>query len=168
MRAPVQLQFSSRTPNAFNMMVLTAKFGCARLLSRIMCADVDGRRLNLQACYAEYQWIIAYAQKHNVQIFQEELALCREMVIQRVPSAPRAASPSLSLTFLSFPFSSLFPFPSLPFLSPFIPPHSLPSFTSCYRRPSFPRKSPLCPPTAPCTLHRAADGSGNCVEMGSC
>ena len=104
------------------MMLLTAKFGCARLHSRIICPDVDGRRLNLQACYAEYQCIIAYAQKHNVQIFQEELALCREMVIQRVPSAPRAASRSLSLTFLSLPFSSLFPFPFLPFLSPFILP----------------------------------------------
>ena len=35
-------------------MVLTAKFGCARLYSRIVAADVDSRRLNLQACYAEY------------------------------------------------------------------------------------------------------------------
>jgi hypothetical protein len=66
--------------NAFDMMVLTAKFGCARLYSRIICPDVDSRRLNLQACYAEYQWIIAYAEKFNVQIFQEELGLCREMV----------------------------------------------------------------------------------------
>lgn len=61
-------------------MVLTAKFGCARLYSRIIAPDTDSRRLNLQACYAEYQWIIAYAQKFEVQIFQEELALCREMV----------------------------------------------------------------------------------------
>ena len=50
-------------------MVLTAKFGCARLYSRIMCADMDSRRLNLQACYAEYQWIIAYAEKFDVRIF---------------------------------------------------------------------------------------------------
>lgn len=35
-------------------MVLTAKFGCARLYSRIVAPDVDSRRLNLQACYAEY------------------------------------------------------------------------------------------------------------------
>lgn len=137
------------------MMVLTAKFGCARLYSRIICADVDGRRLNLQACYAEYQWIIAYAQKHNVQIFQEELALCREMVTARVASAPRAVSTSLFR-----------PFPSL--FVPFTSPHSLPSLTSCYRPPSFPRKSPLCPPMAPCTLHRAVDGCGGCEEMVSC
>ena len=71
------------------MMVLTAKFGCARLYSRIISPDVDSRRLNLQACYAEYQWIIAYAQKFNVQIFQEELGLCREMVTARVASAAR-------------------------------------------------------------------------------
>jgi hypothetical protein len=61
-------------------MVLTAKFGCARLYSRIICADIESRRLNLQSCFAEYQWIIAYAQKYDIQIFQEELALCREMV----------------------------------------------------------------------------------------
>ncbi len=77
------------------MMVLTAKFGCARLYSRIIAPDTSSRRCNLQACYAEYQWIIAYAQKFEVKVFQEELALCREMV-----SAPAADS------FL--PFSFLF------------------------------------------------------------
>ena len=74
------------------MMVLTAKFGCARLYSRIMCADMDSRRLNLQACYAEYQWIIAYAEKFDVRIFQEELALCREMVRARVCGVLAAAA----------------------------------------------------------------------------
>ena len=62
------------------MLVLTAKFGRARLHSRIISPDVDSRRSNLQACYAEYQWIMAYAEKFDVKIFQEELALCREMV----------------------------------------------------------------------------------------
>lgn len=82
------------------MMVLTAKFGCARLYSRIMCADMDSRRLNLQACYAEYQWIIAYAEKFDVRIFQEELALCREMVRARVCGvlAAAAAAPCLPAT----------------------------------------------------------------------
>ncbi len=70
-----------------HMMVLTTKFGCARLYSRIMCADTDSRRLNLQACYAEYHWIIAYAEKFDVQIFQEELALCQKMVRARVCTA---------------------------------------------------------------------------------
>ena len=70
------------------MMVLTAKFGCARLYSRIICPDIESRRLNLQACYAEYLWIIAYAEKFSVQIFQEELALCREMVSTLVTCVP--------------------------------------------------------------------------------
>ena len=40
--------------NTARMLVLTAKFGRARLNSRIIAPDVDGRRSNLQACYAEY------------------------------------------------------------------------------------------------------------------
>ena len=73
------------------MLVLTAKFGRARLHSRIISPDVDSRRSNLQACYAEYQWIMAYAEKFDVKIFQEELALCREMVT--LPPPPSLSSP---------------------------------------------------------------------------
>lgn len=114
------------------MMVLTAKFGCARLYSRIMCADMDSRRLNLQACYAEYQWIIAYAEKFDVRIFQEELALCREMV------RARACAACLPL-----------PLPR--------PASRPPVFSPANRRRSFPRKSLLFRPTAACTLPPAAD-----------
>ena len=51
-----------------------------------------------------YQWIIAYSEKFSVQVFQEEVALCREMVTR-----------SARLPFPSLPFPSL-PFPFLPFL----------------------------------------------------
>ena len=77
--------------NTLRILVLTAKFGRARLHSRIISPDVDSRRSNLQACYAEYQWIMAYAEKFDVKIFQEELALCREMVT--LPPPPSLSSP---------------------------------------------------------------------------
>jgi len=80
-----------RNSNTLRMLVLTAKFGRARLHSRIISPDVDSRRSNLQACYAEYQWIMAYAEKFDVKIFQEELALCREMVT--LPPPPSLSSP---------------------------------------------------------------------------
>jgi hypothetical protein len=114
------------------MMVLTAKFGCARLYSRIMCADMDSRRLNLQACYAEYQWIIAYAEKFDVQIFQEELALCREMVRARACCV--------------LPLRAAAAFACRP-----------PVFSPANRRRSFPRKLLLFRRTAACTLPPAAD-----------
>ena len=122
-------------------MVLTAKFGCARLYSRIISPDVDSRRLNLQACYTEYQWIMAYAQKFNVQIFQEELGLCREMVTARVASAARNHffSPSSFLSLLCL--------------------------TPANRHRSFPLKLLPCHHTAPCTLHRADEARRHGLQL---
>lgn len=114
-------------------MVLTAKFGCARLYSRIIAPDTESRRLNLQACYAEYQWIIAYAQKFDVQIFQEELALCREMV------SAAAVHSACSRCFVS------------------VLPLSLGIVSLADRLRLFPRKSLRFRRTAPCTPLLAGD-----------
>jgi hypothetical protein len=59
---------------------LHAHFNMARLYQKLVTDDPRGTVMNLKKALAEYNFISAFSKKQNVQVLQQEIGLCTQML----------------------------------------------------------------------------------------